>query len=205
MEAGTPSEQAANELRFMRAVVVQNEVHVQFWGHVLLDGVEKAAEFARAVTTMELAQDAAAGHVESGEQAGGAVAFVVVRAAFDLSGAHGQQRRGSVQGLNLTLLVHTQHQSAVGRAQIKADDVANLVDEQRIAAQLEGPAAMGLQRKGAPDAADAALAEPRRLSEGAGGPVRGSLRLPFQSARQHAFHGGVAQAARRAPTGPGPQ
>src|SRR5260370_36735205 len=60
---------------------------------------------------------------------------------------------------------------------------------------------MGLQRKGAPDAADAALAEPRRLSEGAGGPVRGSLRLPFQSARQHAFHGGVAQAARRARTG----
>src|SRR5260370_33335323 len=60
---------------------------------------------------------------------------------------------------------------------------------------------MGLQRKGAPDAADAALAEPRRLSEGAGGPGRGSLRLAFQSARQHAFHGGVAQAPRRARTG----
>src|SRR5260370_41406011 len=60
---------------------------------------------------------------------------------------------------------------------------------------------MGLQRKGAPDAADAALAEPRRLSEGAGGPVRASLRLAFQSARQHAFHGGVAQAPRRARAG----
>jgi len=60
---------------------------------------------------------------------------------------------------------------------------------------------MGLQRKGAPDAADAALAQPGRLREGAGGPVRGSLRLGFQSARQHPFNGVVAQAARRARTG----
>src|SRR6266853_1557752 len=85
-----------------------------------------------------------------------------------------QERRGAVQGLNLALLVHAQHQSAVGRVQIKADDVANFVDEQRIATQLEGLAAMGLQRKGAPDAANAALAEPRCLSPRAGGPVRGS-------------------------------
>src|SRR6266545_2640043 len=60
---------------------------------------------------------------------------------------------------------------------------------------------MRLQRKGAPDAADAALAEPGGLGEGARGPVRGSLRLAFQGAGQYAFDGGLAQAARRARTG----
>jgi len=91
----------ANQLRFMRAVVIEDEVYVQFCGHVLLDGIEKSAEFAGAMTTMQLAQHVATGYVESGEQTGGAVPFVVVSAALDLSGAHGQQRCGAVQCLNL--------------------------------------------------------------------------------------------------------
>ncbi len=96
---------------------------------------------------MQLAQHMATGHVESGEQTGGAMPFVVVSAAFDLTGAHGQQRRGAVQRLNLSLLVHTQHQGAVGRVEVEADDVTDFVDEQRVAAQLKGLAAMGLERK----------------------------------------------------------
>src|SRR2546422_1315690 len=103
--------------------------------------------------------------------------------------------------LEMALLVHTQHQGAVGRVEVKADDVANLVDEQRITAQLEGLAAMRLQGKSAPDAADAALAESGGVSQRARGPVSGGLGLGFQGARQHAFHRGIAQAARRARTG----
>jgi hypothetical protein len=41
------------------------------------------------------------------------VAGVVVRAALDLTGAHGQQRRGAIQRLDLALLVHAQHQSSI--------------------------------------------------------------------------------------------
>ena len=74
---------------------------------------------------------------------GGAVPFVVVSAAFDLSGAHGQQQCGAVRRLNLAFLVHAQHQGAVGRVEVEADDIANFVDKQRIAAQLEGSAAVG--------------------------------------------------------------
>jgi len=55
--------------------------------------------------------------------------FVIVAATFDLSGAHGQQRCGAIQRLNLALLVHTQHQGAVGRVEVEADDVADFVDE----------------------------------------------------------------------------
>src|ERR1019366_243343 len=169
-------------------------MHVEFRRHVLFDGIEKSAELARAMTTMQLSQHAAAGHVESSEQNGGAVALVIVAAAFDLSGAHGQQRRGALQCLNLALLVHAQHQGTVGRMEVEADDVANFVDKQRVAAQLESVAAMGLQRKSAPDPADAALAEAGRLGQGARGPMSGGVRLAFQSARQHAFDFGIAQA-----------
>ena len=177
MEARTLGQPAANQLGFVGTVVVQDEMYVEFRGHVAVDGVEEAAELAGAMTTMELAQHLAAGHVESGEQAGGAVAFVIVAAAFDLSRAHGQQRRRAIQRLNLALLVHAQNQRSVGRVQVEADDVADLVDKQRIAAQFESLAAMRLQRKSAPDAADAALAQSGGLGQRARGPVGGSFRL----------------------------
>lgn len=45
--ARTLREPAADELGFVRAVVVQDEVHVEFSGHVALDDIEKAAELAR--------------------------------------------------------------------------------------------------------------------------------------------------------------
>jgi hypothetical protein len=95
VKAWTFGKPTANQLRFMRAVVVQDEVHLDFCGHVALDGIEKSAKLARAMTAMELAQHAAAGHVESGEQAGGAVPLVVVSVALDLSRAHGS--RGAVR------------------------------------------------------------------------------------------------------------
>src|SRR5438128_11063475 len=91
VEARTFGKPAADPVGFMRTVVVQDEVHVEFCGHVAFDGIEKSAKLAGTMTTMKLAQHVTAGHVESREQAGGAVAFVVVAAALDLSGAHGQK------------------------------------------------------------------------------------------------------------------
>jgi hypothetical protein len=51
--------------------------------------------------------DLAGGDVESGEQAEGSVARVVVGAPLDLSRAHGRQRLGPVQRLDLAPLVDT--------------------------------------------------------------------------------------------------
>ena len=49
-----------------------------------------------------------------------------------LARPHRQQRLGPIQGLDLTLLVHTQHQSAVRRIQIQPDDIADFLDEQQV-------------------------------------------------------------------------
>ena len=76
------------------------------------------------MTAMELAEYATAGYIEGGEQIGGAMALAVVAAAFDLSGAHGQQGCGSVQLLDVTFLVHALPQGAVGRVKVEANDVA---------------------------------------------------------------------------------
>ena len=147
------------------------------------------------------ADDVAGLGVERGEQAGGAVAGVVVGAAFDLAGAHGQQRSGAVERLNLALFVHAQDQRAFGRVQVKAHDVAHLVDKQRVARQLECLRPLRRQRKGAPDAMNAGAAESGLGGHGARGPVRGVVRPRLQRQRQDTLDVLVAQLARGAGTG----
>ena len=50
-------------------------------------------------------------------------------APLDLTGSHRQQRLGSVQSLNLSFLVNTEHQSTVWRVEIQSDDVTDFVNE----------------------------------------------------------------------------
>jgi hypothetical protein len=66
---------------------------------------------------------AAAGHLPGGdvqrrEQGGGAVPDVVVRAALDQVWLGRQDGRGAVQGLDLGLLVHAQHDRVLGWVQV---------------------------------------------------------------------------------------
>ncbi len=67
-----------------------------------------------------------------------AVALVVVRHGAAAARLQRQTRLGSVEGLNLALLIHAQHQRLVGRVQVKADHIGELFDELGIAAHLEG-------------------------------------------------------------------
>jgi len=59
---------------------------------------------------------------------------------------------GWVRRLDLALLVDAQHQRA--RGEIEANNVPHLVDEQRVARQLESLDPVWLQAKRAPDAMD---------------------------------------------------
>src|SRR6266702_3448309 len=176
MEAWPLGQPVADHQGLMGAVVVQDQMNVQRCGHGLLDGVEEVAELAGAMPLLGLADDPAGPGVERGEQTGGAVTFVVMGAAFDLSGTHGQQRCGAVERLDLALLVHAEHQRAVRRSEVQAYDVADLFDEQRIAAEVR-------------------LAESAGLGHVARGPVRGRFRLALERTRQHLLDLLVAQLA----------
>ena len=94
-----------NQLRFVSAVVVQDQVYVQLRRYVSFNRVDEVAKLDGTMAALGLADQRAGFGVQSGEQAGSAVAGVVVRAAFDLAGTHGQKRCGSVQGLYLAFFI----------------------------------------------------------------------------------------------------
>src|SRR5215831_5487021 len=129
---------------FMRAVVVENDVDVEFCGHVHLDGVQKPAEFLRTMATMQLSDNAATLQVERGKQRRCAMAFVVVGTTLDLAGPQRQHGLCAVQSLNLAFLVHTEDQRMVGWIHVETDDIPHFLNEQRVGRELEGLAAMRL-------------------------------------------------------------
>ena len=71
--------------------------------------------------------DLAGGGVEGGEQAGDSVPGVVVSVPLGDARAQRQDRLGALQRLALGLLIHAQHHCVVGRVQVQADDVFDLV------------------------------------------------------------------------------
>jgi hypothetical protein len=115
-------------------------------------------------------------HLERREQAGGAVAAVVVGMALDLSRSQRQLGLGVVEGLDLGLLVDTQHDGALGRGQVQADDVGDLGHQRRVGAVLEGLDPVGLQARLAPHAADGRGADPDLARQPRAAPVGGARR-----------------------------
>src|ERR1035441_9041496 len=87
-----------------------------------------------------------------------AVAFVVVRHGGAASALQRQAGLGTVQSLNLALLVGAQHQRVLRRVEVQTDDVFQFLRERRIVADLEGLHAMRFQSVGPPDAPHAGFA-----------------------------------------------
>jgi len=77
-------------------------------------------------------------HIQGGEERGGPVPFIVMghRAAPPLF--QGKPGLGPIQGLNLTLLVGTEHQSLVRRIEVEPDHIRQLLDKLRVSAEFEG-------------------------------------------------------------------
>src|SRR3546814_8350296 len=103
--------------------------------------------------------------VECGKEVGRAVAPVIVALPLRLSGTHRQYGGGALDGLDLGLLIDTQDERPIGRVEVEADDIADLVDEQRIGREFEGLMAVRLQAEGAPGPAERRLAHPGRSEE----------------------------------------
>jgi len=99
------------------------------------------------------------GDIEGGEERGRPVPHVVVRPPFGDARHHRQDRLFAVQGLDLAFLVEAENKRPVGRREVKADDIAHLVDEQRITRQLEGLATVWLQAERRPHPADRRMRE----------------------------------------------
>ena len=82
----------------------------------------------------------------------------------------------AVQRLHLALLVAAQHQRVLGRRHVQAHDVFELLDELRVARDLEAAHEVGLQAVGLPVAHHGAGADLQYRGHLARAPVRGRLR-----------------------------
>ena len=116
---------------------------------------------------------------------------VIMRPPLDLARPHGQKRLGSVERLNLGLLVYAQHQSSIRRIQIQPNDITNFFNKQRVFRQLKCLRTMGLQSKSPPDTANGALTQPTFPGHGAGAPMRRILRGRLQRSGNHTLHVGI--------------
>ncbi len=89
------------------------------------------------LTALALRQHRAGGHIQGGEQGRGAVTHVIEGHPLDITQSHRQYRLGALQRLDLTLLIHAQHDGMVGRVEVELDNVAYLLDEERVVGELE--------------------------------------------------------------------
>ena len=156
-------------------VVVNDEVDVEVRGHVGIHVLEEAQELLVAMAPLALGEDPAGGNVQGGEEGGGAVADVAVRHAFDVAQPQGQEGLGALQGLALALLVDAQDQGMVGRIQVEAHDVADLLGKEGIGGELKVLLPVGLDAEGGPEALDRGLGDPGGLGHGTAGPVRAAV------------------------------
>jgi hypothetical protein len=185
---------------FVGGVVVDDQVEREAGRGLVVNRLQELAELHRPMAAMKLPDHSARLEVERGEQVGGAVAQRVGRAPLSLAGTHRQQRLTAIERLALALLVDTQHQRAVGRIEVEPDDIAHLLDEQRVFGKLEPLDSMRLQGNGSPDAASAhhALTQAAALGHRAGAPVCSVGRRTLQGHPHYSLNLRVADVARGA-------
>src|SRR4029077_10753438 len=153
--------------RFVSGVIVHDDTNVETLGNAHVDLLQEVQELRSSMTLVAFADHKAGSDIEGCEQRRCAVADIRVSPALRDARHHRQDRLLAIKGLYLALFVNAQHHRPIGRRQIKTDDVADFVDEQRVAGKLERLRAMRLQAESVPYPSD-------RRARIAGSPSSGS-------------------------------
>src|SRR6266498_4544269 len=130
---------------FVGGIVIHDDMDIEPFGDLSIDLFEEVQELGRPVTLVAFADDEPRGDIECCKQRGRTMPHVAVRATFGYARHHRQDRLLAIECLDLALLIDAEDKGSVGRGKVKADDIAYLVDEQRIVRQLERLATMRLQ------------------------------------------------------------
>src|ERR1700688_3071466 len=116
--SGPACKPCSNGCAYLGSIVVHHDMHLCCRWKAGIQMVQKFLEFARAMTSKTFSHDTAGGYVQGRKQGRGPMALVVVASTLRLSWLHWQNGLRAIQGLNLTLLVHTKYQRMVGRVHV---------------------------------------------------------------------------------------
>jgi hypothetical protein len=125
----------------------------------------RVEELGLAVPVIALIGYRTGGHLKSGEQRGGAIALVVVGPLLRQARSQRQERGGPVQGLDLGLLIHAQHDRLLRRVQVQPDHVADLGLQLRVGGELERLPPPRLDPVLAPGAGHSGIPDPQVLAQ----------------------------------------
>lgn len=125
--------------------------------------LQEGEELPGSLPLVALADDEARGDIKGREQGGRAMPDISMGAPLGHPRQHRQYRLLTVEGLELTLFVHTEHYRPVRGREIEPDDVPDFLDEQRGAGEVKCLRAVGLQAEGRPDPANRRVGQPARL------------------------------------------
>ena len=97
---------------FVRAVIVHDQVQRRLVGELFIQAAQELQELLVPMALITLAHDLALQDLQCGKECGRAIAFVVVGHGAATPFLEREARLGSVQRLNLALLVNAQHQGS---------------------------------------------------------------------------------------------
>src|ERR1700693_1517578 len=164
MEPRMSLEPGADPGMLVRRVVVDDQMELPHGRGLPVNLVEKTDEFLMPMTGHALSDNLALQHVERSEQGRRAVALIIMGHRPATTALHRQLRLGTVERLNLRLLIDRQRQRVFGRIDVEPDDVLHLGGKLRIVRPLEGAHPMRFQAMRRPDPLHAAMADPSGLA-----------------------------------------
>jgi hypothetical protein len=113
---------ALNDRALVGAGVVEHKMQFELRGRSTLEGLQEVTKLHAAVAPVDFGDDRAGLDVQGVEEVGRAVTDVVVGMTFELAWSHGNCWCGVAVGLDERLLVHAEHQSALGWIQVQPHD-----------------------------------------------------------------------------------
>src|SRR5436190_3247652 len=162
---------------FVGGVVIEDEVEIAIRWSLRVDELKELEPFLMAMPILALPNQLAVGHIERRKQGRGAVADIIMRHGSGASFLERQSRLRAIERLDLALLIAAENDRMLGRIQIEADHILELLHELRVVGDFEGPHQMRLQSMRAPDAPNRAVTDIQGLGERTLAPL-GRLRRP---------------------------
>jgi len=170
---------------FVRAIIIHDQMEIEFGRSFIVDFLQESQELLVPMAGHAVPDHLAVEHAQGGKQSGRPMAGVIMRHCSTAAFLQGQTGLGSVKGLDLAFLVHTQNQGLVRRIQIQSHDIAQLFYEALVPAELKGSHQMRLQVVPLPDSADGRFTQVLGLGHRPGTPMRRIRGLGMKSRFDH--------------------